>query len=150
MKQVNCERARRRSLTGMTLVEVLIALAIAGLGIGAIVGGDMFCGASAGRNSLFLAANSKAMERIEEVRAAQWDTSLFPAVDELSVTNFPDELVILDRSATSSRVTYATNHVVISDISTSPPLRRIRVDCTWRLYNGTLMTNTIETCRAPD
>ena len=140
----------RRTRMGMTLIEVVIALGIAGLGTAAILSGYLFTVASAEKSALSLAANSRAMERIEEMRAAQWDTSLFPPVDELSSTNFPDELVILDVSGTSGAVTYATNHAVISDISSSPPLRRIRVDCTWRFYKGNVFTNTIETCRSPD
>ena len=148
MMQVRFEAARTQM--GMTLIEVLIALAIAGLGIGAVISGYFFTVTTAERSALSLAANAKALERVEQVRAAQWDTSLFPPLDELTSTNFPDELVILDSSGTSDALTYGTNHVVISDISASPPLRRIRVDCTWKLYNGKVMTNTIETCRAPD
>lgn len=146
--QVKFEAARTRM--GMTLIEVLIALAIAGLGIGAVISGYVFTVTTAERSALSLAANAKALERVEEVRAAQWDTSLFPPLDELTSTNFPDEVVILDSSGTSGAVTYGTNRVVISDISTTPPLRRIRVDCIWKFYNGKVMTNTIETCRAPD
>jgi len=134
----------------MTLIEVLFALAIAGVGIGAIINGYIFTVVSAERNALSLAANARAMQRIEEIRAAQWDTSVFPALDELSITNFPDQVVALDLSGTSSAVTWATTRAVITDISSSPPLRRIRVDCTWKFYNGKVMTNTIETCRAPD
>jgi type II secretory pathway pseudopilin PulG len=139
-----------RTRMGMTLVEVAIALGIAGLGIVAIISGYLFTVVSAEKSALSLAANARAMERIEEIRAAQWDTSLFPPVDELTSTNFPDELVILDVAGTSGAVTYATNRVVISEISSTPPLRRIRVDCTWRFYKGNVFTNTIETCRAAD
>ena len=150
MKQRNCRHICWRAQRGMTLIEVVIALAIAALGTVAIITGYLFTVTSAEKSALSLAANSRAMERIEEVRAAQWDTSLFPAADELSATNFPDEVVILDASGASAAVTYGTNHVIISDISSSPPLRRIRVDCTWRFYKGNVFTNTIETCRAPD
>lgn len=148
MTHAKSARARQHSRKGMTLIEVLIALAIAGLGVGAIISGYMFTVTSAERNALSLAANARAMQRVEEIRAAQWDTSL--SIDQLSITNFSDELVTLDTSGTSGVVTYATNHVLISDISTFPPLRRIRVDCTWKFYDGRVMTNTIETCRAPD
>jgi prepilin-type N-terminal cleavage/methylation domain-containing protein len=148
MKQVKGVGGHPRS--GMTLIEVVIALAIAGLGTVAIISGYLFAVTSTEKSALSLAANSRAIERIEKIRAAQWDTSLFPPADELTSTNFPDELVILDVSGTSGAVTYATNRVVISDISTTPPLRRIRVDCTWRFYNGKVFTNTIETCRAAD
>src|ERR1700754_5111388 len=122
MKQVSQKSGwpRRPSQIGMTLIEVLIALALAGLGIGAIVSGYIFTVSSAEKNSLCLAANAKALERIEEVRAAQWDTSVYPWIDQLAATNFPDELITLDLSGSGNAVTYATNHVTISDISTTP------------------------------
>jgi type II secretory pathway pseudopilin PulG len=150
MKQERCKGMSPGTRTGMTLVEVVIALGIAALGTVAIISGYLFTVSSAESSALSLAANSRAMQRLEEVRAAQWDTSVFPAIDELTSTNFPDEVVILDVSGSSSAATYATNRVVISDISSSPPLRRIRVDCTWRFYKGNVLTNTIETCRAAD
>ena len=59
----------------MTLVEVVIALAITGLTVGGIVAGYIYCTTSAVKAELAQAANARAMERIEETRSAQWDTS---------------------------------------------------------------------------
>jgi prepilin-type N-terminal cleavage/methylation domain-containing protein len=135
---------------GMTLVEVVVALAISALAVAGVVSGYVFSAASAEQWALSLAANAKAMERIEETRSAQWDVSSWPPVDQLVATNFANELVTLDRSGSGTGVIYATNITQISQISTNPPLKRIRVDCVW-LFNGSrLLTNTIETCRAPD
>ena len=134
----------------MTLVEVLIALAISGLAVAAIVGGYYFASVSAEKSSLLLAASAKAMERLEEARAAKWDISAFPAIDELTATNFPDKLVVLDLSGYGPGVTYATNRVQISQISTNPSLKRIHVDCVWTFKSSQLFTNSIESYRAPD
>ena len=135
---------------GMTLVEVVVALGLSGLTVAAIVSGYVFSTTLAEKSALSLAASARAMERIEETRSATWDTSSWPQVDQLVATNFPDKTVTLDLSGTGTGITYATNFTQISQISTDPPLKRIRVDCVW-LFNGSLMvTNTIETCRSPN
>jgi prepilin-type N-terminal cleavage/methylation domain-containing protein len=141
---------RRRREAGMTLAEVVVALAISGLAVGSIVSGYIFCTNSAEKSALSLAANAMAMQRIEEARSAKWDTSSSPAVDQLVATNFPDKVVTLDVSGTGSGITYATNLTQISVISASPPLKRIHVDCVWSFRGSKLFTNSIETCRSPD
>jgi prepilin-type N-terminal cleavage/methylation domain-containing protein len=135
---------------GMTLVEVVVALAISGLAVAAIVGGYVFSTVSAEQSALSLAASARAMERIEEARSAKWDTSIWPQIDQLVTTNFPDTVVTLDLSGSGTRSSQATNITQISLISTNPPMKRIRVDCVWRFGATRLQTNTIETCRAPD
>jgi prepilin-type N-terminal cleavage/methylation domain-containing protein len=139
-----------RGRAGMTLVEVVIALAITGLMVGGIVTGYIYCTTSAVKAELAQAANAKAMERIEEARSAQWDTSSWPVVDQLVATNFPDESVTLDMPGTNTVGTSATIQTTISQISVTPPIRRIRVDCIWQFRGVELITNTIETIRAPD
>ena len=143
-------RRTANSEVGMTLVEVVVALSISGLAVGAIVSGYLFSATSAENSALSLAANARAMERIEETRSAKWDTASSPAVDELISSNFPDKVITLDLSGSGSGITYATNLTQISMVSTSPPLKRIRVDCVWSFKGSRLLTNTIETCRAPD
>jgi type II secretory pathway pseudopilin PulG len=134
----------------MTLIEVVISLAIAGLAVGGIVSGYTFCAASADKAGLFLSANARAMERLEETRSAKWDTASWPQVDEVVSTNFPSKVVTLDLSGSGVGTRSATVRTTISQISVNPPLKQIRVDCIWS-YKGTQMiTNTIETCRAPD
>ena len=134
----------------MTLAEVVVALGISGLAIAGIINGYMFSNTTAQMSALSLEANAKAMERIEETRAAKWDTASSPAVDQLVASNFPQEIVTLDVSCSGSGITYGTNTTQITQISLVPPLRRIRVDCVWSSRGGRLITNTIETCRAPD
>ena len=134
----------------MTLVEVVVALAISGLVVGGMISGYVFSLTAAEKSALSLAANARAMQRVEETRSAKWDLSSYPPVDELVATNFPDQVVLLDLSGSGAQATYATNTTWISQISAAPPLKRIRVDCVWRFNGKQLVTNTIETCRAPD
>ena len=139
-----------RGRAGTTLVEAVIALAITGLMVGGIVTGYIYCTTSAVKAELAQTANAKALQRIEEARSARWDTSSWPVVDQLVATNFPDEVVILDMPGTNTVGTSATIQTTISQISLTPPIRSIRVDCIWQFRGVELITNTIETIRAPD
>jgi hypothetical protein len=135
----------------MTLIEVVIALAIAGLTIAGIVTGYIYCSTATVKDALYMAANGRALERIEETRMARWDVSSFPVVDELVPTNFPDQPdVILDMSPTGPGTTTATVKTTITPLSSSPPVRIIHVDCIWLFRGVEPITNSIETCRAPD
>ncbi len=134
----------------MTLVEVVIALAITGLTVAGIVAGYIYCMTATVKAELVQVASARAMERIEEARSAKWDTSAWPVVDQLVATNFPDEVVSLDMPGSGSGGTSATIQTTISQISSNPPIRDIRVDCIWQFRGTELITNTIETIRAPD
>jgi hypothetical protein len=117
--------------------------------VGGVVKGYYFCTTSAEKGAMTLAATTRAMERLEETRSAQWDTSSFPTVDYLVATNFPNKVVTLDLTGTGSGVTLATLVTTISQISTSPAIKKIHVDCIWQA-NNKLITNSVETCRSPD
>jgi len=134
----------------MTLVEVVIALAITGLTVAGIVAGYIYCTTAAVKGELVQAASARAMEGIEETHSARWDTSVWPVVDQLVATNFPNKVVSLDMPDAGPAGTAATIQTTISQISLSPPIRRIRVDCLWQFRGAAWMTNTIETIRAPD
>jgi type II secretory pathway pseudopilin PulG len=134
----------------MTLVEVVVALAVTGLAIGAVVNGYHYCSNAAQKAALDQAASARALERLEETHSAKWDTSVWPPVDQLVASNFPPKSVVLDLAGTGAVVTSATLQTQISQESTNPPLKRVRVDCVWT-YGGTrVITNTLETLRAPD
>jgi len=146
----NCNRRPRCYPAGMTLMEVVLSLAISALAVAGIVSGYIFSTASAQKWALSLAANARALERIEQVRGARWDTAIWPNVDQVQSSNFPTEIVALDCSGSGAVTVYATNTTQITSISTDPPLKRVRVDCVWQFKGSSLQTNTIETCRAPD
>ncbi|MFO1475705.1 MAG: prepilin-type N-terminal cleavage/methylation domain-containing protein [Verrucomicrobiota bacterium] len=134
---------KRRNQNAMTLIEVVLTIAIAVIAVAGIVSGYVCSMIATQKSALSLAANARALARIEEVRSATYK----PPVDELVSTNFPDQVVILEQSASGVSI-YATNVTQISQISSDPPLKRIRVDCIWNYRNSVLMTNSIETCRA--
>jgi prepilin-type N-terminal cleavage/methylation domain-containing protein len=135
---------------GMTLVEVVVAISISSLAVSAIVTGYLFSIGSAQKSSLSLAAAAQALERVEEARSAKWDTSSWPQVDQLVPTNFPSQVVVIDQGGAGNGITYATNFTEISLLATNPPLKKIHVDCVWTFRGTQLLTNAVETCRAPD
>lgn len=139
-------RIRGRAQSGMTLAEVVISMAVSGLAVAGIVGGYIYCTTSAEKSGLYLAASTRAMERLEETRGAIWNRS----VDQVVVANFPSKDVILDLSGSGGNAILGKLNTSITQISTTPPLKRIRVDCIWLFKGAERITNTIETCRAPD
>jgi len=150
LAEQRCARRPLNAQAGMTLVEVVFALAVSGLAIAGIVGGYIFAVDSAQRSALSLSAGGRALERLEQTKAASWVVSTTPEIDQLQASNFPNETVTLDLAWAGTNITFATNITVISQISTNPPLRRIHVDCVWSYSGNQLLTNSIETCRAPD
>jgi type II secretory pathway pseudopilin PulG len=133
----------------MTLVEVVIALAITALTVGGIVSGYIYSSNAAMQDSLELAACTQAQARIEQARSAQWDVSAYPAVDQLVASNFPNQMVTLTQLDSPSNTVSATVQTTISQVSVSPPVRLIHVDCIWQ-YRDYTMTSSVETMRAPD
>jgi type II secretory pathway pseudopilin PulG len=146
----NLARGKRRTQQALTLAEVLVAFVISGLAVAGLVKGYFLANTSAQKFSLSLAANAQASQYMEQMRCAEWDTSSFPAVDQLTSTNFSNVVVVLEASANGTNVTYATNFPSITTVSSNPPLRLIRVDCVWNFQGTQVITNTIETCRAPN
>lgn len=147
-KQALARQGRR----GFTLIEQLFALLLAGITVSAVVSGFWQSVQQSEWSAHSLAAQSLAMQVMEQARAARWDPNGSPSVDDLQQTNFPvrpDE--ILDVPAGRGQRLHATTRTTIRTISESPPLKMIEVQTTWRFGNRrALYTNTIATYRAPD
>jgi type II secretory pathway pseudopilin PulG len=140
----------RRRRDAFTLTEVVISLVIAAVTCVSIISGYVFTAQAAEWSAYNLAANSLAMQRMEQTRAAKWDLKAADPVDEFRQTNFPARVEILDIPISGTNVVRATNVTTITTVSTNPPLRMVRVDCSWEFKNGRVFTNTITTYRGPD
>ncbi len=143
------EARSKRGQAGLTLIEILMAVAITALTVAGIVKGYQFCLILSAKNSLYMAAIERAQERLEQARNARWVIGP-PTIDELVPSNFPPETVVLDLFAQSTNSLTAVLTTTITNISTSPPLRSIHVDCVWQFQGTEGVVNSIETCRAPD
>jgi prepilin-type N-terminal cleavage/methylation domain-containing protein len=140
-------RAARR---GFTLVEALVSMAILGLMVTGVVSGFIQSHRTAEWSAYSLAAQSLALQAMEQSRAAKWDPTKSPAADDLVASNFPTTINILDVPLSGTNIVYATNRISIRTVSTDPPLREVAVECTWKFPNRGLFTNSILTYRAPD
>jgi type II secretory pathway pseudopilin PulG len=135
---------------GFTLVEVVVSVGMVVLLGGGILTGYIQSARFADWQAHSLAAQSLAMQRLEQTRAAKWDRRAYPAIDQLVSSNFPAAATALDLPVAANHPSYATNFTTITDVTVNPPLRMIQVACVWRFGNGRLFTNSIATYRAPD
>lgn len=142
-------RARRRC-AGFSLEEVVVSMAISAISIAGISSGYIMSAQRAAWSGCSQAANSMALQRIEQVRAAKWDTLAYPSVDEVVSVNFPVVVQPLDLPTSGTNVVYGTNVTTISTISVNPPIKMIHCECTWRFMERGLFTNSITLYRSPD
>jgi type II secretory pathway pseudopilin PulG len=141
------------SIAGFTIIEALVALFIVSMMFGTIIYAYVNANDRAEWSAYSLAAESLAMQGIEQARSAKWDPQAWPVVDDLGVTNYT-QIEKLDIPLSGSPV-YATNYISVSTISTSPQIRQLRADCVWVLvsrHHGASgpFTNTAVTLRASD
>ena len=163
----------------MTIMEVVITLVVAGVTVVGVVNGYVFSAKRAEWNAYSLAAQSLAMQQLEQARAAKWDQLSDPPVDELVASNFVDQVNILDIPVTGNALAgtlalqfprprtncaaivtqastngisfvFATNYVSIWSVSANPPLKGLRVDCVWSFMGRSTHTNSVVTYRGPD
>lgn len=138
---------------GFTLTEVVVAMAMITLTFAGVIYGYLRTTDRAEWSAYSLAAQSLAMQGIEQVRGAKWDPQAWPVVDDLGVTNFT-QVEALDVPVAGEPV-LATNYISVTTISVNPPLRQLRADCVWMLRSRRAaiagpFTNTAVTLRASD
>src|SRR6059058_5895092 len=124
--------ARRRTGTAeaVSLIETVIAVAIAAMVIGGLITGFVQSARQAESTAYILAAQAQASQGLEQVRAAKWDPTVSTgAVDQVISTNFPPFVQLLDVPGSSPRPIYGTNITTISVVSTNPLVKMVRVDC---------------------
>jgi len=139
--------------SGFTLMEVVISAAIIVMTLGGVIYGYIKTTARAEWSAYSLAAQSLAMQGVEQARAAKWDPQAWPPIDELGTTNFI-QVEQLDVPKKGPPV-LATNFVSVTLVSADPPLKELRSDCVWVLRKSSSgrigpFTNTAITLRAAD
>ena len=140
----------RRAEQGSSLVEACIALAVTAVAVGGSVNGYILTINRAEWSAYSLAAHSLAMQRMEQMRAAKWDTGASPPVDQIITANFGPVANVLDVPISGTNIVYATNYTTITTVSVNPPLKMVRVDCAWPFMQRGIFTNTLISYRAPD
>jgi len=143
-------RKTRLARQAFTLAEVLVATLIFGISLAGILGVYVQCAIRTDWSATSVAAQMKAQSGLEQCRSATFDPWGNPPVDQLVSSNFPVQVSVLDLGTGSGTSIYGTNTTTIELLSTNPPLKLLRVDCTWRSRRGVLFTNTAITYRASD
>jgi len=145
---------RTGTISGFTLVEVVMSIAILALVIQGVLLGYVQSARWTEWSAQSLAAQSLASQGAEQARSAKWDPQAWPQAigpglsDELGVTNYM-QTNILDIPMNGTPV-IVTNFISITTTSTNPPVRQIRSDCVWEFMSRGLFTNTVIMLRAPD
>ncbi len=145
---------RACGIKGFTLAEVIVSIAVASIAAGGMIYGYILSGRRAEWSGYSLAAQALAVQRVEQIRSAKWDTQASPAIDELNYANFPAiSTGILDLPVSGTNLVTVTNYTAIStvQVSASPliTVKSVRVDTVWA-FNGKRYSNTVVTYRAPD
>ena len=133
-----------------TLIEAVVAALLAGIVTAGLVSSFLQAHKTSEWSSYSLAGQGLALQCVEQARSAKWDPYSYPPVDQLVASNFPDRIEILDVPVSGNSVVYATNRVTIRTVSEQPPLKQIKVQCTWTFPNKGTFTNTVMTYRAAD
>ena len=132
---------------GFSLVELLLSVALFTIGVAGTVNGYLLASQRLYYLTYSQAASNSASQRLEQVRAAKWDNLAFPLVDEVVITNFLPQLVLLDIPVSGNNSSFATNFTEIVNIN--PTLRLIKINCIWPHPNGRIFTNSLETYISP-
>ena len=144
------KRRSRVSRAAFTLVELLIAVALLTM----VMAGAIYGFAQANRlaewSSMSQAAQSYALQGLEQVRSAKWDLWANPIIDVMPApTNFTQS-DIMDIPVSGAPL-YVTNYIKLIQISTSPQIREVWSQCIWTFpLTRQSFTNTVITYRAPD
>lgn len=146
-----CAGDRRRSFgqrAAFTLTETLISILVVGISFGGILGLYIQSAVSSEWSAHSVAAQMMALSGLDQCRAAKFDPRGTPPVDQLVSSNFPPRWDILDVGTSVGVVTYGTNKTTILTISANPPIKLVRVDCTWTFPRRGRFTNSVFTYRA--
>jgi prepilin-type N-terminal cleavage/methylation domain-containing protein len=158
-------RACRR-YAGFTLVEVVMAIAIVALVFGGIISAYIQSGLRLEWTGYSLAAQSLAIQTIEQARSAVWDPAQVPPVNQVlqlnltvtssNATTFAGySTSILDVPYESTNYIVATNYVTVTMVPSAAGVQEqvLEVDTVWPFAiraQNLYFTNTVSTIMAPD
>jgi type II secretory pathway pseudopilin PulG len=160
--------AETRRACAFTLAEVVVSIAIAAIVFGGTISAYIQTTRRAEWSGYSLAAQSLAIQQLEQARSAIWDTALGKnEVTNLALNNFThpsanvwkgSSWTNLDIPVSGGNFTRATNIVTITMITNvggvpAVSLQMVRVDTVWPFKVGNkylLYTNSMSTYLAPD
>ena len=151
-------RALKARTSAFTLVEVVVCVFIMMILFAGIITAYIQTSYRAEWSGYSLAAESAGIQRLEQARAAVWDTQQTPIQDEIlkmSTNIYPP--VMLDMPVSGTNYVYATNYTTVTLIPNArlPGVSNymVKVDTKWpfRWKNQIIWyTNTVACYYAPD
>ena len=151
-------RLLKARTSAFTLVEVVVCVFIMMILFAGIITAYIQSSYRAEWSGFSLAAEAAGIQRLEQARAAVWDTQQTPVQDEIIkmlTTIYPP--VMLDMPVSGTNYVYATNYLTITSIPNTaiPGVANymVKVDTVWpfRWKNQTVLyTNTIACYYAPE
>jgi len=140
---------------GMTLVEVMVAIAIFALVFGSVMTGLWQANYRAFWISCDAEAGRLAELRMEQMQSAQWDITASPVIDQLTTNNFTNMTYVLLSYTNGVSPIVATNWVSISIVTNAtysayPAYKVLSSSVAWTFEGRGPWTNTVTTLRALD
>jgi prepilin-type N-terminal cleavage/methylation domain-containing protein len=150
------ERRSKRYRCGFTLAEVLVSLGIAGMLFAGLITAYVQSSYRAEWSGYSLAAQSLAVQQLEQAKSANWNINTTPVQNEL--TNVPAiTSSILDLPVNGTNFVWATNYTTITSIpitnTVGASVYMVRVDTAWPFTwagKRQYYTNTVADYFAPD
>jgi len=127
-----------KSVSGFTLIEVMISVLILAMYIGSMITGYIVVSHRAEWSIQSSTAHNFSRNRLEQFRGGRWSTLSLPPMDELIPSNFPPIDMGLNM----------TNYLTIITISINPPVKMVKSDTVWS-SSGKLFTNSLTTYVSP-
>jgi type II secretory pathway pseudopilin PulG len=149
MRMMQPVPAQRRA-SAFTLIEVVVATAIAVLVMAGMFQGYSIASRQAQFSSFSLAANSMAMQQMESIVAASWVVSGTSKTNIFSPLLTNNQVNALCVPSSGTNLVYGTNYATVTQLSTNPPYVMVSVSCVWNFMGMGTFTNTVAVLRGPD
>jgi type II secretory pathway pseudopilin PulG len=140
----------KRMAPAFTLIEVVVATAIAVMVMAGMFQGYSLASRRAQFSSFSLAANGMAMQQMESIVAATWVVSGTSVTNIFSSTLTNTQVNALCVPSSGTNLVYGTNYATVTQLSTNPPYLMIQVSCVWNFMGMGIFTNTVAVLRGPD
>lgn len=173
LSKYQCGRDNRcaGASVAFTLVEVMVSVVILVMVISGVCYGYAQANRMAEWCSMSQAAQSFALQGMDQARAAKWNpwdpgtntgagtqdelppatSAVFTQQDLLDIPIKGNPFSTAPGNTFTNYLYFATNYVYVTALETNPPLRQIRSDCVWHFpFTGNAYTNTVITLRGPD
>ena len=143
------ERTGLRPALAFTLIELLVAMGIAFTVLSTLAFGFIQAYRISDSTMLQGAAQRLAVERLEQVRTAEWEYYGSATTNQLQefVGSIPVPLRVPSVSTNEIMARVITS---VTSVNADPALQRIDVVCLWTNLDGHLYSNAVSTLRAPD